>query len=599
MALYLLGKTGFHSSEDFVINGRSIYEQYGQLTQILQKHCPSIYLAEPTITDNKDPESSFVSWYVDTKTEPTIPLDSQQAFIDQKLADAVTALSQAYPAGSAESTLLNAALHVQNKQDILVADDKIVLKGWGVNASSGNDASGLSLFPLSPAMPETSNDQNSDPVSNSAQPSATNTTIPPTTGNIMNAPKHSMGAMGGMPVFLTRLVAAILFFIIGLLLGWRILYAERPTTIAKVPVIEAQDLVRKKPEIDQKNKTLEDEIKKLEDLLKNPPCDLGKNRGAPELNKSLDNSSAPMKSDGKNFQGSLPDLLEKSTVFILVKTKDENGDAAIAAGSGFFVTPDTIVTNRHVVEGSDGTVLVTNKTLGQFKKAHVVSISSPSSDVNSFDLAVLKIEDAPPQQPLSFSLEAQPLQAVVAAGYPGIIIRQDGALKRLAQGDVNAIPGVILTKGEINAIQENSKGEKIMPHSAAVSPGNSGGELVDLCGRVVGVNTFVTMDSETSSHSNYAQKSDSIVKALQGANIPIQVQSGACKDGVPTGNVDENKKEPAVAPNATPAKEDKTQGSQSTPDQKVDATKPKKDTKQPETTDQKTEQSSTSQGDKP
>lgn len=599
MALYLLGKTGFHSSEDFVINGRSIYEQYGQLTQILQKHCPSIYLAEPTITDNKNPESSFISWYADTKTEPTIPLDSQQAFIDQKLSDAVASLSQAYPAVSAESTLLKAALHVQNKQDILIADDQIVLKGWGVNASSGNDASGLSLFPLSPATPETNKDQNSDPVSNEDQPSATNTMIPPTTGNIMNAPKRSMGAMGGMPVFLTRLVAAILFFIIGLLLGWRILYAERPTKIAKVPVIEAQDLVRKKPEIDQKNKTLEDEIKKLEDLLKNPPCDLGKNRGAPELNKSLDNSSAPMKSDGKNFQGSLPDLLEKSTVFILVKTKDDNGDDAIAAGSGFFVTPDTIVTNRHVVEGSDGTVLVTNKTLGQFKKAHIVSISSPSSDVNSFDLAVLKVEDAPPQQPLSFSLEAQPLQTVVAAGYPGIIIRQDGALKRLAQGDVNAIPGVILTKGEINAIQENSKGEKIMPHSAAVSPGNSGGELVDLCGRVVGVNTFVTMDSETSSHSNYAQKSDSIVKALQGANIPIQVQSGACKDGVPTGNVDENKKEPAVAPNATPAKDDKTQGSQSTPDQKADATKPKEGTKQPATTDQKTEQSSTSQGDKP
>lgn len=599
MALYLLGKTGFHSSEDFLINGHSIYDQYGQLTQILQKHCPSIYLAEPTITDNKDPESSFISWYADTKTEPTIPLDNQQSLIDQKLADAVTSLSQAYPAGSAESTLLNAALHVQNKQDILIADDKIVLKGWGVNASSGNDASGLSLFPLSPATPETSNDQNSDPASNLAHPSATNTIIPPTTGNIMDASKRSTGAMGGMPVFLTRVVAAILFFIIGLLLGWRILYAERPTKIAKVPVMEAQDLVRKKPEIDQKNKALEDEIKKLEDLLKNPPCDLGKNRGAPELNKSLDNSSAPMKSDGKNFQGSLPDLLEKSTVFILVKTKDDNGDDAIAAGSGFFVTPDTIVTNRHVVEGSDGTVLVTNKTLGQFKKAHVVSISSPSSDVNSFDLAVLKIEDAPPQQPLSFSLEAQPLQTVVAAGYPAIIIRQDGALKRLAQGDVNAIPGVILTKGEINAIQENSKGEKIMPHSAAVSPGNSGGELVDLCGRVVGVNTFVTMDSETSSHSNYAQKSDSIVQALQGANLPIQVQSGACKDGVPTGNVQEDKQQPAAAPTTTPTKDDKTQGSQSTPDQKVDATKPKENTKQPVTTDQKTEQSSTSQGDKP
>lgn len=604
MALYLLGKTSFHSSEDIVINGRLIYEQYPQIVQILNKHCPTISLAEPTITTNKESNDSFISWYADTNTEPTLPLENQQDFVERKLTEAIISLSEVYTENSSDKVLLNAALSVQNKQDILIAGDQIVIKGWG--------QPGLSLF--SQFSPKKITPTITEPLTEQYE-TASIKTVSPMLGKTQGVPKTAVGSMNKMPIYLTRLVAAVLFFIIGLLIGWRLIYAERPTKIAKIPVVEAQDLVRKKPEMEKKNKDLEDEIKKLEERLKNPPCDLEKSRAAPELNKSLDNSSAPMKSDGKNFQGSLPELLEKSTVFILVKAKDEDGDEGIAMGSGFFATPELIVTNRHVVENSDGnTVLVTNKALGQFKKAHIVSISDRSSDVNSFDLAVLKIEDAPPQQPLSFTLEAQPLQTVVAAGYPGMILRQDGALKRLAQGDITAIPGVVLTKGEINAIQVNSNGEKIIPHSAAVSPGNSGGALVDLCGRVVGVNTFVTMDKETSSHSNYAQKSDAIVKALQNANIPIQVKAGACNDKIPsqssepekipdTSNKPENQEEPTVKPDqksdvtkappvpAVPEKKPDTSSNipethkepVAKPDQKIDANK-EKDSKGPSET---------------
>ncbi|MDI2113694.1 trypsin-like peptidase domain-containing protein [Commensalibacter nepenthis] len=594
MALYFLGKTVFNSSEEIIINGRSINEYYDQISKLLKTNCPEICLAEPTVTINKDPEQSFISWYVDTKIEPQPPSDIQQDYIYKKIAEAVSRLSQAYPLNSTESQLLKAALHVQDRQDILIADDTIILKNWGIKSSINSGQSGLSLFPAT--LPQ---DTNVNAESLSLSNNAPDTSIISKTASVVvnqksNIPQKPVGFTGGMPLFFTRLVAAILFFMIGLLFGWRILYAERPTKIAKIPVIQAQELVRKKPEIEQKNKALEDEIKKLEEQLKTPPCDLDKSRAAPELNKSLDNSATPMKSNGQNFQGSLPELLEKSTVFILVKGKDEDGDQSISSGSGFFVTPDLIVTNRHVIENAENnTVLVTNKALGQLKIAHIISTSDHSEDVNSFDLAVLKIEDASPQQPLVFSLEAQPLQTVVAAGYPGIIIRQDGALKRLAQGDINAIPGVVLTKGEINAIQENAKGEKVIPHSAMVSPGNSGGELVDLCGRVVGVNTFVTMDSQTSSHSNYAQKSDSIVRALQGANIPVQVQSGACKEGVVSGN-NHSEKQPQPS-----NKEDKQENTPPSANPKTEAPKPQENTKPSVTPEKKSDQSSSSHGDKP
>ena len=54
-----------------------------------------------------------------------------------------------------------------------------------------------------------------------------------------------------------------------------------------------------------------------------------------------------MTSTGKIFEGSLPELLEKSTVFIMVLKDD---DVSAASGTGFFVTSDTIVTNRHVLK---------------------------------------------------------------------------------------------------------------------------------------------------------------------------------------------------------------------------------------------------------
>ncbi|MDI2090170.1 S1C family serine protease [Commensalibacter oyaizuii] len=541
MALHLLGKTYLKSHEEIIVHDHGVYQDFEKICQILNQHGLSIRLAEPVITTDHE-NGSFISWYCDTQVEPVVPLADQYEIVRQKLTQAISVLSTFYAEDPEKSQLLHAALTVQSRQDLLIADDLVVIKNWGLKSLNQGTPSTLNLFSMFAEGKQ--NNQAPETPSLAEKPALIDQKDPIGSRHVYlkNGNFHGRGW-----VIITRVIAAILFFIIGLLLGWRILYAERPKKIAGISVVEAQELVHKKPEIEKHNHQLEDEIKKLEEQLKHSPCDLQKSRALPELNKHIDTPFTPMKSDGKTFQGSLPELLERSTVFILVLSADENGNKNVTSGSGFFVTPDLIVTNRHVVENTvNNTILVTNKSLGQLKKAHITSISNRSDSVDGFDLAVLKIEDAPPQQPLSFSLEAQPLQTVVAAGYPGIIIRQDNALKRLIQGDRQAIPGVILTKGEINAIQDNAHGEKIMPHSAAVSPGNSGGALVDLCGRVVGVNTFVTVDQETSSHSNYAQKSDSIVQALQGANVPIQVQTGACKENPPT--AEQNQKQPQSDP---------------------------------------------------
>ncbi len=533
MTLNLLGKNIIKKSEVTVINGQIIYKQYNLINEIFLKYCPDIKLAEPVFSENEDESNLFVSWYIDTKVEPKTISEIQKKEIYQQIEKNINYLLEIFPKTSSKRQLINAVLTVQNKNDILIEQEKIIIKNWGVEPYLDAKKNGLYLLDLmnlfSEAKPSLHNQKSEQADNISKKNENENLLNQKTDFNYFPNKVFNINHYFNIYYNLSRVIAGILFFLIGLFLGWRLIFAERPVKIMGLTVLQAQDLMTQQPNIDYKNKILENEIIALQEKLKKPPCNIKESRADPSLNKSMDQPYTPMTANGQQFQGSLPELLEKSTVFIMVLRND---NVSVASGTGFFITPDTIITNRHVVEkAKNNSVMVTNQSLGQLKLAHIVLISQ-YSQIGGLDLAVLKIENAPPQQPLSFSLEAKPLQDVVAAGYPGIMISQDDAMQRLLKGDLRAIPGVILTKGQINGIQRNHEGEIIMPHSAMVSPGNSGGPLVDLCGRVVGVNTFVTMDQDTSSHGNYAQKSDLIVQILQASQIPIQVQSGACKSDV-------------------------------------------------------------------
>jgi S1-C subfamily serine protease len=72
-----------------------------------------------------------------------------------------------------------------------------------------------------------------------------------------------------------------------------------------------------------------------------------------------------------------------------------------------------------------------------------------------------------------------------------------------------------------------------MPHSAAVSGGNSGGPLADACGRVLGINTFITANREQVVHANYAQKSDGIVAFLRQNGVEVADLTAPCTPGAP------------------------------------------------------------------
>ncbi len=198
-------------------------------------------------------------------------------------------------------------------------------------------------------------------------------------------------------------------------------------------------------------------------------------------------------------------------------------------GSGFFVAPDLIVTNRHVI-GDRSTYWIASKALGKVFKASLVS-ATPNGQVGQADFALLRLAERVSQPSLVIAPPVTRLSPVVAAGFPGVVVRTDPRLVQLMQGDLRQAPETVLTPGEVSAIQPQPGGMKWIIHTADISPGNSGGPLVDRCGRVVGVNTFVSKNGDYESRVLYALSSENLVDFLLANQVNITSGAGPCEAG--------------------------------------------------------------------
>ena len=141
-------------------------------------------------------------------------------------------------------------------------------------------------------------------------------------------------------------------------------------------------------------------------------------------------------------------------------------------GSGVMVDPSgMVVTNVHVIEGADQ-VKVSLSDKREFE-AEIVLKDSRS------DLAVLRLKDVHEKFPtldLANSDELQVGDVVLAIGNPFGV-------------------GQTVTHGIISALARTQVGitdyQFFIQTDAAINPGNSGGALVDMTGRLAGVNTAI------------------------------------------------------------------------------------------------------------
>jgi len=145
--------------------------------------------------------------------------------------------------------------------------------------------------------------------------------------------------------------------------------------------------------------------------------------------------------------------------------------AGQARGTGFFIRPDQVLTNAHVVEGQ------TSVRLHVGEASYTARVTSVSAGT---DLAVLQVYNPNPNQPtlsLGSASGARVGEEVIAVG---------SALGVLSN---------TVTRGIVSAIREVGA-VRLLQTDAAINPGNSGGPLVNRAGLVIGVNSMAVAARE-------------------------------------------------------------------------------------------------------
>src|SRR3989338_5483158 len=158
-------------------------------------------------------------------------------------------------------------------------------------------------------------------------------------------------------------------------------------------------------------------------------------------------------------------------------------ETRVSAGTGFFVRSDGLIAiNKHVISDSDADYKVYAND-GRTFAAQVVA----RDPVN--DIALLKIEGANfPVLEMGDSDNIKVGQKVIAIG---------NALGQFSNtvttGVVSGINRSIVASGETSG---PSQIDGAIQTDAAINPGNSGGPLLDLSGRVLGINTAISLEGQ-------------------------------------------------------------------------------------------------------
>ena len=309
------------------------------------------------------------------------------------------------------------------------------------------------------------------------------------------------------------------------------------------------------------NDQLESQIARLRSALDEDVCSIEDPLGPPVTTTPVapeQGAAAP------NHEGTLVDVLEAASALVITTP----GGRGLEMGTAFFVAPELLATNSHVVMNArPNEIFVTSRALGRLVQAEVVARTA-TSQPGTLDFALLRVPGATDVQVLNFTTSVRKLDSVVSAGFPALIVLNDQNMNLLLRGDLSAMPDLAITSGEVSVIQTLNGGLPVVAHTAVISSGNSGGPLVDRCGRVVGINTFINVDAQEVGHVSYAIAADSLADFLTQNGVSSTVSGERCDaDAVaqatavpappaPAAESEEEPETPAPAPEDVPAEDE-------------------------------------------
>lgn len=178
----------------------------------------------------------------------------------------------------------------------------------------------------------------------------------------------------------------------------------------------------------------------------------------------------------------------------------------VLEGSGFVVAPNRVMSNAHVVAGSES---VTVEAEGKSYDAHVVSYD-PNADISILDVPNL------PSAPLVFHMQEAPSGTdSVVMGYPG-------------GGDFTATPARIREIIQLNGpdiYHTTTVTREVYTVRGTVRQGNSGGPLIDRKGRVLGVVFGAAVDD---ADTGFVLTANEVAKQMAGVGATEKVPTGTC-----------------------------------------------------------------------
>ena len=546
-------------------SGKPAISYYSYLAGRLEAICGrgvAELFAEPVLPIGAGAQPTAVSWYGPQEGRP-IEIDSIDDIarrpIADRLAESLNALAPALKDRDV-GPLLAASLSIPSNKSILAIGNQPLLVNWGYlpqeavqdgERRAAHFAATLGRFApqLTPLVAAALGTQ------------AAAAQVPPEpspeTGSTDRRPPFSQrrgadGQGGGdarawVPPLIASIIAGAVLLI--LLLPGVLAYPDASSSVGRDD-FEAERLKRS-------NEFLEAQLKVLQNAARDrvcragegetipvpgfPPSDPdksgdGKNEPKPQMEllpRAPERVSLPPRPGETAQAANIAEALEKSTVFVVAPLPDKK----VSFGTGFFINDRYIVTNHHVVEHASDHVLVASKIFNGVRAARVVAKTEPppNETMSVPDFAVLEIEPVGGVTPLHLGVTPPKLSTAYIAGFPFFLISEDAAYKKLlselhealALGDDDqalahrrlTVPGVDLRYGRVNNIMTLGPAElPIIIHDMQIAPGNSGGPLVDACGRLAGVNTahFTNIARDATSD---VTKTDTSITGIQQGNV--------------------------------------------------------------------------------
>lgn len=578
--------------------------QHARLAALIEAKAPAAagLFAEPVLDPKDSAAPRRVSWYGPASEDP-IPLErlptAQRLLAESELRSRLSAL-QPLLADAEAGTLVRAALMVPGQDDILWTGAAPVLVNWGiVPASVGAAPEALARHfdaTLGRYAPPHANPWRSAAAAGpagmaagaaasgagaaglGAAASGAGGRVPPAPPPGPPPPPggSGLGAAGAIAaaVAIVLLLAAVALAA-GYYYGWSRLVERMQATLPPPRDAALDEQLRRAQE--SVNEGLRRRLAELEGALAGDVCvalgppprlDPPGAPGAPgrpeappqqpALSPDLIPPTAeeqpvrPPPGEGAPQATTLAALLSQSVVLVIATVRRPDGQQGLSQGSGFAVGDGIVVTNRHVIDNAAGDeVFVVNRQLGRVVRARIVAATDRGGGEFRPDLALLRLGEGS-LPPLRLAAAIEPLQPVVAAGFPGFAVGIDDTFRRLMQGDAAATPNPVFTSGTVSGLQEVA-GQSLVTHTASITRGNSGGPLADRCGRVVGVNTWGRMERDTLYRLDYAQPVGSVVAFLRAAGVTVTAEDSACEPAAPAGPAPPAAAPPPEAPAATPA----------------------------------------------